>query len=314
MLILPDKWTWDFWIAWDGRSYHAFYLQADTRLGHPDQRHHAASIGHATSEDLRDWEVMPDAMTRSNPPAFDDLAVWSGSVIEYRQEWWMFYTGVSVASRGKVQAIGAATSADLVHWSRARTSPVSELDGPWYERLEADVWHNQGWRDPWVFLDDDGVTFHALVTARQPSGDVMERGVIGHAVSRNLVDWETKPPLAAPGISGDLEVPQLFQIAGNWYLLFSTHRWGPHMAALGLGGPTVAYLKAESPLGPFTWDPSQVLLGGRLGWFAGRIVDRGPAAPCLLAWKRIDDDGHFVGGISDPMPIGVDGRGQLHAG
>ena len=61
-LLLPDAWTWDFWVADDGDRYHLFFLQAPNTLAHPDLRHHAASVGHAVSEDLHGWEVVADAL------------------------------------------------------------------------------------------------------------------------------------------------------------------------------------------------------------------------------------------------------------
>jgi|SRR5690348_8440589 len=74
MLRLADAWTWDFWLADDGRSYHLYFLKAPRHIGHPDQRHWNVSIGHATSPDLADW---------------------TGSVVRGRDgTWFMFYTGV----------------------------------------------------------------------------------------------------------------------------------------------------------------------------------------------------------------------------
>ena len=64
-LRLPDKWVWDFWLVRDGRDYHAFYLQAPRSLGDPELRHLNASIGHATSKDLRHWRILPDAFRRN---------------------------------------------------------------------------------------------------------------------------------------------------------------------------------------------------------------------------------------------------------
>ena len=36
MLRLADAWTWDFWLADDGRSYHLYFLKAPRHIGHPD--------------------------------------------------------------------------------------------------------------------------------------------------------------------------------------------------------------------------------------------------------------------------------------
>jgi len=77
---LPDSWVWDFWVVDDGEQYHLFFLYASRALGDPELRHHRASIGHAVSADLRSWHRVADALVPSDPPAFDDLATWTGSV------------------------------------------------------------------------------------------------------------------------------------------------------------------------------------------------------------------------------------------
>ena len=110
MLRLADAWTWDFWLADDGRSYHLYFLKAPRHIGHPDGRHWNVSIGHATSPDLADWTVVSDAITPSDGPAFDDVATWTGSVVRGRDgTWFMFYTGVGSRERGPRQRIGLAT-------------------------------------------------------------------------------------------------------------------------------------------------------------------------------------------------------------
>jgi beta-fructofuranosidase len=150
--------------------------------------------------------------------------------------------------------IGLATSGDLVHWEKHRGNPVLEADPRWYKTLDSGAWHDQAWRDPWVFRGEDG-DFHALVTARAPSGPADGRGVIGHARSSNLVDWETLPPLTRPGEFGELEVPQLVRANGVCYLLFSTlaSRWSAPRVRRSRTPPvggTFAFV-AEHELGPF---------------------------------------------------------------
>lgn len=64
-LRLPDKWVWDFWLAQDGPDYHIFYLQAPRSLQDAHLRHWNASVGHAVSQNLSDWQILPDVLAPS---------------------------------------------------------------------------------------------------------------------------------------------------------------------------------------------------------------------------------------------------------
>ena len=194
-LSLPDKWVWDFWFALDGDRHHVFYLQAPRSLGRSDLRHRNASIGHAVSTDLRAWTVLPDALAPGEPGSWDDLATWTGSVIERDGRWHMLYTGISTNDSGLIQRIGLATSDDLVHWTKHPANPVLEADGRWYELLDLTRWRDQSWRDPWLFVEPDGAGVHVLLTARSPRGPADGAGVIAHARSADFVHWEVLPPL-----------------------------------------------------------------------------------------------------------------------
>ncbi|MEN9752691.1 MAG: hypothetical protein RL670_382, partial [Actinomycetota bacterium] len=210
-LRLPGQWVWDSWYAFDGENHHAFYLQASRALGDPDRRHRHPSIGHAISSDLKNWKVVADAIAVGDEPEFDAWTTWTGSVVRDDSGlWWMFYTGGSRANQnGLAQAVGAATSTDLITWTKVETNPLTEADGRWYEKLGDSTWFDEAWRDPWVFRLPGDSTWHMLITARANHGEVINRGVIGHATSTNLRDWQVVEPLSKPEAGfGQLEVLQ----------------------------------------------------------------------------------------------------------
>lgn len=310
-LSLTDRWVWDFWHVADGEDHHLFYLQAPRSLADPEDRHWNVSIGHAVSRDLATWTTLPDALAPAPGPAWDDCTTWTGSVLRHDGTWWMFYTGTSHAEAGLVQRIGLATSSDLVTWTRHGDRPLIELDPRWYEELDLEVWHDQAWRDPWVFLGDDG-RFHALVTARSNRGDPRTRGVIGHASSPDLLAWTTHPPICEPGMFGHLEIPQTVQLGGRWWLLFSSPAapWQvvAHQPDAAVEGTHL--VSAPDPLGPFAWSTYQLLDGDPAGSrYGGRLVVDSAGRHQLLTWLLRDPDGDFVGTISDPVPVEVrDGR------
>ncbi|TAN21693.1 MAG: hypothetical protein EPN30_09400, partial [Actinomycetota bacterium] len=198
LLNLDDTWIWDFWIADTGKEYHIYFLKASkeyrdplTRhdlIRNPDRRQKRSSIGHAVSKDLISWELLPDALHHGEPGTFDDLATWTGSVLQGPDEiWYMFYTGISSESEGKLERIGLATSDDLYSWEKRQDLSILSADHRWYEKLGDSSWPNETWRDPWVFRDPDGDGWHMYITARSRDGSVDDRGVIGHAHSENLL-------------------------------------------------------------------------------------------------------------------------------
>ena len=310
-LRLEDRWTWDFWFAVDGREVHVFYLQAPRSLGDPDLRHHRATVGHAVSTDLRSWTVLPDALAAGPAGAFDDLATWTGCVVRHGDRWQMFYTGVSGAEEGRVQRVGRASSADLVHWERHGV--VLEADPRWYEVLHPGV-REQAWRDPWVFHDGASGLFHMLLTARVPHGPVDGRGVVGHATSPDLLTWTAGPPLSEPGDFYHLEVPQLVSVGGAWQVLFCATAADQSAARTARGiapqGGT-HYLRAETPTGPYTLADGPFLVGDDVASrYAGRIL-RHDGEHHFFAWENVDADGRFVGALSDPLPVSAAPGGGL---
>jgi beta-fructofuranosidase len=302
-LVLPDRWVWDFWLARDGDTHHLFYLQAPTSLADPDRRHWNVSIGHATSTDLRRWTVLPDALGPADGPAWDDYTTWTGCVLQHEGTWWMFYTGTSRSEDGLVQRIGAATSPDLTTWDRVGRDPLLEADARWYEQLDRAVWHDQAWRDPWVVRDGD--RFHLFCTARVPHGEPRTRGVIGHAVSHDLLHWEVQPPVTEPGVFGEMEIPQVVQLRDRWVLLFSAPAASAEVeqSLPGVGITGTHLLRAHGIAGPYSWDTHELVDGdARASRYGGKAVSS-TGGWQLLTWLMHDEHGQFVGAISDPRPV-----------
>jgi len=313
-LRLPDHWLWDFWFAQDEEDVHVFFLHAPRALGDPELRHRSARIGHAVSRDLRSWRVLPDALTTGPPGAFDDLAIWTGSVLRHDGRWHLFYTGLSSGEDGAVQRIGRATSDDLIRWERQGTEAASLADPRWYETLGQQV-HEEAWRDPWVFWDQDSRRLHMLVCARANHGPGDGRGVIGHAWSLDLRSWQAGPPLSEPGEFSQLEVPQLVHLGGAWRILFSAQRRDHSTARLARPGVVAEggthYLVAREKLGRYALDRDVFLVGDPEGrHYAGRLLHH-QGETHFFAWRQFDDQGRFLGMLTDPMPLTVHGDGSL---
>lgn len=307
--VLPDAWTWDMWFADDGDRYHAFYLKASRALGDPDRRHFHVTVGHAVSDDLRTWHEVRDALIASDEPAFDDFTTWTGSIIRDPDGLWrMFYTGTRRDEKATVQRVGAATSVDLYTWTKAGSGAVCAADPHWYEKFDGVSWPDEAWRDPWVFADGD--QWHMLVTARAKDGAVDDRGVIGHATSPDLTTWTVRPPLSEPGAGfGHLEVPQVETVDGQQVLVFSSLRGELTQSRRDAGERGGVWsVSVDSATGPFDIAKATRLTDESL--YAGRLLRDRDGAWWLFAFHHVDAAGHFVGSLSDPLPVGWD-NGRL---
>lgn len=304
MFDLPGSWVWDFWFADDGERYHLFFLYASRALHDPEARHYRASIGHAVSSDLVEWTQVTDALVRGDAPAFDDLATWTGSVVRHPDgTWFLFYTGSRLAPEGKnIQRISYATSPDLYVWTKLG-EPVLEAAGPWYETLADGAWHDEAFRDPWVFPDPEGNGWHMLLTARAPEGPVFGRGVLGHAWSPDLRTWELREPMSSPSSDGfgQLEVIQVEVVDGRPVLIFSClpeHAMPSRRTAAG----GIWAVPSQGVLGAFDIPSAYPLADDSL--YVGRLLRRREDGRWFLfAFRRSDPQGRFVGGVTDPMPV-----------
>ncbi|TAM68193.1 MAG: glycosyl hydrolase family 32 [Microbacteriaceae bacterium] len=298
MLELPDSWTWDFWLADTGTEYHLFFLFASRALGEESRRHRRASIGHAVSTDLVTWTRVSDALVRSDTPSADDVATWTGSIVQADDgEWHLFFTGCSDDPVPTAQRVMVATSTDLMHW-RKSPAVIAAADPRWYA-TGADG-PDEPFRDPWVF--SSGGQWHMLITARAPSGEPTETGIIGHVTSPDLLQWEVQPPVTGAGHGfGQLEVPQVVEIDGRWLVLFSCLRaeLAPWRRDTDAGGG-VWMAEADGPLGPFHLENARRLTDESL--YSGRVIQDRCGAWQFLAFENYRK-GEFVGRLSDPVPF-----------
>ena len=307
-LKLDDKYIWDFWHYAEGGTQHLFFLQADRAIGNPDLRHWNVSIGHAVSNDLRQWDVRGTVFGPSQSPAWDDYTTWTGSVIKAEGCYHLFYTGTCRAENGLRQRIGHATAPSIDGpWTRVGNGLALDLDERYYEEYAEGRWHDRALRDPWVLPEKIDGKYHMFFTARRKDGEKFERGVIGHAVSTDLVNWEATAPVYEGGHYGQLEVPQVFERDGQWFCTFCNIRehWSPALReAQGGGVSGTSYLVADHPLGP--WRPAERFLDGDVPCrrYAGKILrDPVTGADCLMAFSDTGPDGKFAGYIGNPIPL-----------
>ncbi|MEV4954064.1 glycoside hydrolase family protein [Paenarthrobacter nitroguajacolicus] len=309
MALSPvDRWIWDFWHVEHENTHHLYYLQAPKSLGDPELRHRNATIGHATSTDLSNWTEHGAVLTPGAPGSVDATATWTGSIVRGDDgTWFMFYTGstfLSADTTTNMEVIAMAASTDLHTWTKDPSFAL-HADPNWYETLGDSDWPEEAWRDPWVYRDDAGL-WHMLITARSNTGPSIDRGVVGHATSPDLLTWTVQPPLTEPRHGfAHLEVFQRLTISGQPIIVFSAHDQVISDERRSTGATTgtwVAPWHEEIEL-----DHATNLSGASL--YSGRIVDHS-GSPVLLAFELTDGTQPFVGGICDPIPVALN-HGRL---
>lgn len=317
MLALEDQWIWDYWLVRSGGQWHVFFLQAPKSLVDPDLRHFSATVGHATSNDLKHWSHLGTCFAPAPAPAWDDMAIWTGSVVQHEATglWHFFYTGINHAERGRRQRIGHATSSNLHRWQRVGNGLLLDIEPRWYEEYDDGPWEARAMRDPWVMKNPDGAGWLMFFTARVPgSTELNAGGAIGLARSNDLYRWELQPPVYAGGDFGQLEVPQVFEADQRWYCMFCNagEHWSERYAAAyrarGFGEPVTGshYLMAEHPLGPWRVAPGPFVdahLPCRR--YVAKAVQTGGAL-MLMAFDCWQPDGRFAGTVGDPVPLDID--------
>jgi len=319
-LSLANKWVWDFWMVKENGQYHIFFLQADKSLGDPELRHWNVSIGHAVSIDLRNWTVLQDALAPSqnetdNDPA-DSFTTWTGSIIRKDEIWYLCYTGTRRSEDGKIQRVCLATSRNLMSWDKHPNNPLVQLDSRWYDGLNLDRWHDASWRDPWVMPEVSGQGYRMLVTCRVNRGSNDGRGAIGQAVSPDLLHWTVKPPFFAPGEYGEMEVPQIENINGRYYLFCTVSvRYASEKQRTKLRGRLktgLRYYVSDRFDGPYKVIGDGFLLADDVGSiYAARIIQGFDKNWAVMGFYDRDENGDFVGGVSDPIAIEVGRDGEL---
>lgn len=216
-------------------------------------------IAHAVSTDALNWRRVNNALFIGDPGSWDDLMLWTMHVSPNPHrpgEWRMFYTGLSRRDQGNYQRLGLAVSKDLFHWEKAdvhwedhrgpndpdlvknavhnsrSTAPDArhanfdatscfplEPDPANYEASLEEGRHWVSFRDPYYY--HDGTNGWLLAAARVNQGPIVRRGCVALMKETEPNRFEALPALHHPRLYDDVEVPNLFRIDGDHYLIGS---------------------------------------------------------------------------------------------
>ena len=299
---------------------------APRALKDPGKRHLAARVGHAVSRDLVEWDFRGECFGPSEA-GFDDLAIWTGSVVRDRDRWRMFYTALSKAGHHIYdQRVGSAVSDDLHHWHRVSPEPAVRVDGRWYKTLANTPMPTTGpdlegssetWRDRAVIRDPDGDGWHLFVTARSVAAGRNDDGVIAHATSPDLFTWTLGPPLCDPGAGfGQLEVLQNVVVSGRPVLAFTCHPQEQTAERIAEWGEYCTWsVPSPGALGPWDMNRARPFLP-EPDLFAAPIVRLRDGGSAIIGFRNLEprrDPENLGFEIIDPIPVTLDDEGYLVA-
>ena len=301
---------WDAWFVEDRDWVHAFHLQKLAKQS--SQAPGSADwIGHARSRDLVRWEQLPSALGPGAAGGDDDMQPWTGCVVAHEGTYYLYYTMRSTASRGMKQRIGLATSADLMTWRRHGGNPIIEPDERWYvgygKPLDCGV---VDCRDLVVVRDGDRwLGFYATM---RPAAEFSEMGTIACVESHDLIHWTHLPPAFAPGRYSVLEVPDVFELDGAWYMTcLAGHRYGNRgfFSDPNVGHGTI-YAVSDRPEGPYLENHTDnVLIGSTVTGYSCRSIVYEGQRHLLYIQPGTDHDT-----LSPPMLVKAPSPGKLRLG
>ena len=204
-------WAADFIPLYDNGVFQLFYL-----LDWRDAKHHGEGTPwyRVSTTDFVHFTEHGEMLPRGTKKE-QDLYVFTGSAIKANGQYHIFYTGENgyLRQQGKPeQGVMHAVSDDMVKWKKI---PEHTFFAP------GDKYEPNDWRDAFVFWNDEKKEYNMLLAARFKTGIPRRRGLTALCASKDLVKWEVREPLYAPGLYFTHECPDLFKMGDWWYLVFS---------------------------------------------------------------------------------------------
>jgi beta-fructofuranosidase len=208
----------------------------------------------------------------------------------------MFYTGLCMRERGRIQRVGLARSTDLYAWEKDTSGDYPlEIQGPHYESSLEEGRHWVSFRDPFCYLENGDV--YLLAAARVNQGPLIRRGCVSIARETAPNQFEFGPPLFHPMRYDDVEVPCLVKLDGRYFLLGSIRE-----------DIKVHYWYADTLEGPYKNYNDNVLLPQ--GNYAARVSREGDQ---ILIWnfffKGLTTRGYHL--MAPPKELVLDENGAL---
>tara|TARA_R110002033_G_scaffold12653_3_gene38295 strand:- start:11279 stop:12727 length:1449 start_codon:yes stop_codon:yes gene_type:complete len=206
-----------------------------------DTGHHASLNGlggHewvvSTTKDLKIWKHYPVVLGIDEEW---EKSICTGSVVHHNNKFYAFYATRRIVDGEVNEQLSYAISKDGIHFEKQNPNPFY-TSAPGYSARD--------FRDPKTFVDKDGV-FHLFVSSKENESSIKTMdGAMVHMVSKDLKNWELKPPVLT-GQESTPECPDYFKWNDWYYLIYGDH------------GDTY-YVKSKNPYGPWEEPEYQALI------------------------------------------------------
>lgn len=255
---------WDTWYLNDNGRVHGFHLKS-----HPGANW---NVGHVYTDDLLHFKKMRDVLETLPEEQYPDdcLGKFTGCAVKKDGKYYVFYT---MRDRYHSQKIGLAISEDAEHFEEYSGNPVLTPDeNIFIVRQKGEL---TDCRDMHVVYDSKTSRYYGYFAAMADIENRSEIGVVGVAESYDLIHWENQQIVYIPDFNGIVEVPNVFELNGKWYMTLLTGAWYGGKGACSeksLNCVTISAI-SDSPCGPFECTDDNIFLGG--------VTNSGYACKCV---------------------------------
>ncbi len=175
---------------------------------------------HLTSTDLKNWTEVGYVIPPGTSGAWDDYDIWAPSIVERDGTYYMFYTGVTDASK-LIQKIGVATSTDLYTWTKSGSNPVVNCGDFSWAHYDTGTAYQAACRDPYVYWDQNQHQWVMFMSALSTDGSPTTNApTIGIATSEDLLTWREYGHIATTD-DYTAESPHVIEHGGTYYVVFT---------------------------------------------------------------------------------------------
>ncbi len=234
---------WDAWYMNVKGRVHGFHLKAQDSLW---------NVGHVVTDDLLHFTKCEDILKPLDEKTHPDdcLGKYTGCAY-YDEKSGRAYVYYTMRDKNCSEKIGVAISEDLENFIEYKGNPVLEIDKSIFNEKSKPSGATDC-RDMLVIKDEKSDLYYGYFAA-MANIDGKNKGVIGAAVSDDLISWREQRIVYIPRFNGVIEVPDVFFLDGKWYLTFLTgNRYGAkgNVSDSNVCAYTL-YAVSDSPDGPF---------------------------------------------------------------